>query len=118
MNTLTMLVAIVIKKGFLIPEFWKKVVPSMNLNQYECRYTTTKELRLTVEDEVDTSELLPCLDEDTGQGTESNLVVAGLEAIEVRRLAELLLLLEVGADLVQLGLNLRVGGWKTGEAGH
>ena len=35
---------------------------------------------LTVEDKVDTSKLLPCLDEDTGEGTKSDLVVREFEA--------------------------------------
>ena len=71
--------------------------------------------RLTVEDEVDTSELLPCLDEDTREGTEGNLVVAGLEAVGVAALAEFLLLLEVGTDVVQLDLDLGVIGGKGRE---
>ena len=37
----------------------------------------------TVEDEVDTSELLPCLQEDTGHGAEEGLVLAHLEAVGV-----------------------------------
>jgi len=36
-----------------------------------------------VEDEVDTGELLPCLDEDAGEGTEKDFIVGGTEAVEV-----------------------------------
>lgn len=74
-----------------------------------------EECSTVVEDEVDTSELLPCLDEDTGEGTESDLIVAGPEAIEVRRLAVTLLLLEVGTNVLQLEFNLGVVGSKRGE---
>ena len=72
-----------------------------------------------IEDEVDACELLPGLDEDTGESTEEDLVVAGAETVEIRRLAQLLLLLVGNADLIEFGLEFRMVGWegdKTGES--
>jgi len=63
-----------------------------------------------VDDEVDTGELLPGLDEDAGESTKEDFVVGGTEAVEVRRLAQLLLLLVGNTDLVELGLELRMVG--------
>ena len=63
-NTLTMFVATDVRKGFLMPACVKNVVPSTERRQQ--RRTVGKMGRLlTVEDEVDTGELLPRLDEDT-----------------------------------------------------
>ena len=64
----------------------------------------------TVENEVNTGELLPCLDEDTSEGTEQDLVVGGSEAVEVRALAEVLFFLQSSLNVAQLELNFRVGG--------
>ena len=72
-----------------------------------------------IEDEVDTGQLLPRLNEDTSECTEEDLVVAGAEAVEIRGLAQLLLLFERNADFVQFGLELRVvrrKGNKSGES--
>ena len=66
---------------------------------------------------VDTGELLPRLNEDPSEGTETNLVVGGAEAVEVRRLAQLLLFLEGGADFVELGLKFRMVWRKGNETG-
>ena len=49
-----------------------------------------EESRTVVEDEVDTGELLPSLQEDTSEGTKEDLVGAVLEAVDVRALAEFL----------------------------
>lgn len=49
-------------------------------------------LRHTVEDEVDTGELLPRLDGDTGEGAEEDLVGSPTEAAGVAGLDHLLLL--------------------------
>ena len=72
-----------------------------------------------VEDEVDTGELLPCLDEDAGEGTKKDLIVRGAETVEVRRLAQLLLVLEGSTDLIEfvpdLGMLGREGD-QTGES--
>ena len=43
--------------------------------------------------------------------------MAGLEAVNVRALAEVQLLLEVGTNVVQLDLDLRVGGFKGSQTG-
>lgn len=51
---------------------------------------------------------MPCLDEDAGHGTEGDLALVELEAVEVGALATLLLFAEGGADLVELGDYLRV----------
>ena len=74
------------------------------------RSRQTDDVKLTVEDKVDTRELLPRLNEDTGESTEEDLVVRELEAIGVRTLAKFLLLGEGGADVVQLSLDLRIVG--------
>jgi hypothetical protein len=68
-----------------------------------------------IEDEVDTRQLLPRLDEDTGEGTEEDLVVTRSEAVKVRRLAQLLLLLEGKPDLVEFGLEVGMVGWEGNE---
>ena len=99
-----------------MPALVKNAVPSAAIHQHPQRAENL--VRLTVEDEVDTGELLPRLDEDTGEGTEGDLVVAGLEAVSVAGLAKLLLLLEVGADVVELDLDLGVGGVEGREAGE
>jgi hypothetical protein len=61
------------------------------------------------------SELLPCLDEDTGESTKSDLVLVPPEAVGVRALAESQLLLEVLLDLSELALDVRVVGGETNE---
>ena len=108
----------VIKNAFEKPEFWKKGVPSKRgegadqlLKTHAPPQVTTGEVR-TVEDEVDTGELLPCLDEDTREGTEDDLVVAGAEAVEISALAVSLLFLECRANILELELEVRVGGGK------
>ena len=61
---------------------------------------------------------MPRLDEDAGKGTEEDLVVREPEAVDIRALAELHLLLEGDANIVQLGLDLRIilgEGRETGE---
>ena len=117
MNTLTIEVATLMRKGFLIPELWKKVVPSMNNDQEVYSYDALQRPRLTVEDEVDTGELLPRLDEDAGEGTEEDLVVREPEAVDIRALAELLLFDQGSADVVQLSLDLGIVGVEGGETG-
>lgn len=69
-----------------------------------------------VEDEVDTGELLPGLDEDTGEGTEPDLVVTRAEAVDVATLAECLLGFKVGTDVVELDLEFGIGFGETSEA--
>lgn len=69
-----------------------------------------------VEDEVDTGELLPSLDEDTGEGTEPDLVVTRAETVEVATLAERLLGFKVGTDVVELDLEFGIGLGETSEA--
>ena len=69
-----------------------------------------------VENEVNAGELLEGLDEDTREGTERNLVLAELEAIDVRALAESQLLLEVGVDLLELCLNFGIISGKAGDS--
>jgi len=71
-----------------------------------------------VEDEVDTGELLPRLDEDPSEGTEKDLVIAGPEAIEVRRLVQLLLVPVGNTDLFEFGPNLGMVGRKGDETGE
>jgi len=59
-----------------------------------------------VEDEIDTGELLPCLDEDASEGTKKDFVVRSAETVEVRRLAQIPLALEGNPDLgVQPGFR-------------
>lgn len=74
-----------------------------------------EEGRAVVEDEVDTSELLPSLKEDTGQDTEQDLVVSVLEAVEVRRFAQFLLSAQVGTDFVEFNGNFGVVGGSRDE---
>lgn len=69
-----------------------------------------EEGRAVVEDEVDTGELLPSLEEDTGQDTEQDLVVGHLEAVGVRRFAQLLLSAQVGTDFIEFDGNFGVVG--------
>lgn len=116
MNTLTMPVATEVKKGSEIPELAKNAVPSVCCVRND-RIGCNEE-RLTVEDEVDTSELLPRLNEDTREGTEGNLVVAGAEAVGIRALAEPALLLEIDTDILQLELEFRVVGREGSQAAH
>ena len=71
-----------------------------------------------VENEVDAGELLPGLNKDTSEGTEKNFVVGGTEAVCVRRLAQLLLVLVGNADLVEFGLEFGVIGREGNEAGE
>ena len=104
----------VIKNAFEMPEFWKKVVPSKRsedadqlLKTHAPPQATTGEVR-TVEDEVDAGELLPRLNEDARDGTESDLVVRESEAVEVRALTPLLFVLECGADIFKLSPNLYI----------
>ena len=68
-----------------------------------------------VEDEVDTGQLLPGLDEDTGEGTETDFVVTRAETVGVRRLANFHLLLGGKTDLVKFGLELGMVGWEGNE---
>ena len=124
MKTLTIEVAMVIKNAFEMPEFWKKVVPSKRgedadqlLKTHAPPQVTTGEVR-TVEDEVDTGELLPRLDEDAGEGTEEDLVVGRAEAVGVGALAAVLLLLERSADVGELSLDLGVVLGERREAGE
>jgi hypothetical protein len=71
-----------------------------------------------VENEVDTGELLPSLDEDTSEGTEEDFVVGDAEAVDVGSLAQLLLV-EVGnTDLVEFGLELGMVRRKGDESGE
>lgn len=56
------------------------------------------------------------LDEDASERAEGDLVGREAEAVDVRAFTELHLLLEVEADLVELGLDLGVGGGEAGEA--
>lgn len=77
-----------------------------------------EERRAEIEDEVDTGELLPALEEDAGKSTEGNLVVRRAEAVEVGALADLLLRPQLGADLVELKDNDRVISRKGREAGE
>ena len=69
-------------------------------------------------DEVDASELLPGLDEDTGKGTEKDSVVGGTEAVSVRRLAQFLLVFEGNTDLVEFSLELGMVGREGDETGE
>jgi hypothetical protein len=59
---------------------------------------------------------LPCLNEDTSEGTESDLVFGKLEAISVRTFAKGFLFLQVRADFVELGFDVRACRWLSGEA--
>jgi len=70
-----------------------------------------------VDDKVDPGELLPGLEGDTREGTKKNFV-GGAEAVEVRRLAQLLLVLVGDSDLVELGLDLGMVGRKGDETGE
>ena len=56
-----------------------------------------------VEDEVDSGQLLPRLNEDAGEGAKADFVVRGTEAVEVRRFVQLLLVVESNADLIEFG---------------
>ena len=80
----------------------------MNNDHDESSYDAIQRLRLTVEDEVDAGELLPRLNEDTRHGTEEDLVVGELEAVEVRALAHLLLFLQGRRDILELKLDLGI----------
>ena len=71
---------------------------------------------LTVEDEVDTGKLLPCLVENSGKRAEHDLVVSGPEAVQVRALAQVLFLLERGADVLKFDLDLGVVNGERSEA--
>lgn len=101
-----------------MPELVKNAVWSVKEEAYNERtaLASVRCEKLTVEDEVDTGELLPCLDEDTRESTEGDLVVAGAEAVGVRALTVALLLFEVGTDILQLELDFSVGRLETGEA--
>jgi len=68
-----------------------------------------EESRAVVEDEVDTGKLLPSLEEDTSKDTETDLVLAAPEAIEVAGTTKFLLLPQIRADVVKLNLNIGVG---------
>jgi len=61
------------------------------------------------------SKLLPRLDENTSESAESDLVLGGLEAVGIGAFAESLLFLEVGTDLIKLGLNLNTVGGNAGK---
>ena len=71
-----------------------------------------------VEDEVDTGQLLPSLNKDTGEGTETDFVVGVTEAVEVRRLAVLLFDLVGSTDLIEFGPELGVVGREGDETGE
>jgi len=71
-----------------------------------------------VENEVDTGELLPALNEDTGEGAEADFVVGCAETVKVRRLAQLLLLLVGSANLFEFGPELRMIGREGDETGE
>lgn len=77
-----------------------------------------EEGRAIVEDEVDTCELLPGLQEDTGKCAKENLVGAVLEAVEVRAFAEFLFHSQIGLDVFELRLELGVGFGNREEAGE
>jgi hypothetical protein len=68
-----------------------------------------------VEDEVDTRELLPALDPDTGPSTQAETVVRVAEAVPVGSLTQTALFLKVSTDLVQLELNFGVRLGETSE---
>jgi len=71
---------------------------------------SSEEGRAVVEDEVDTGQLLPTLDEDTGPGSEAVSGLSRLEAINVRGLAESKLSLKSHGDVKALLIDLsRVG---------
>lgn len=61
-----------------------------------------------VEDEVDTGELLPTLEEDTGEGTEEDLVGTHLEAIGIGALTYFFLETQVGFNVLEFGLYVGV----------
>jgi hypothetical protein len=64
----------------------------------------------------DDSNLLPGLNEYTCEGTESNLVLVELEAIGIRAFAQCLFFLEIDANFVELGLDVRACRWLSSEA--
>ena len=61
---------------------------------------------------------MPGLDEDPSEGTEKDSIVGCAEAVSVRRLPQLLLVLEGNADLVKFGLELGVVGREGDETGE
>jgi len=77
-----------------------------------------EESRAVVENEVDTGELLPGLQEDTSECAEENLVRAILEAVSVRAFAEFLFHSQIGFDVLELRLDIGVGFGSTKEAGE
>ena len=109
MKTLTIAVAMEMRNAFWMPEFWKKFVPSRSHHREDVLIVRSRGLRkLTIEDEVDTGQLLPRLNEDTRESAEGDLVVAGAEAVHIGALANLLFLLEGGAYILELKLNFRI----------
>lgn len=79
-----------------------------------------EECRAVVEDEVDTSELLPSLDKDSGPCTEAKLGVVVLEAISVRGRGGSLFRGECSGDIGTFVLDLGgiwSGGHETTEGG-
>lgn len=116
MKTLTIAVATVMRNGLLMPERRKKVVPSERTVRRAIHSHIWK--NLTVEDEVDTSELLPGLNEDARQGSQGDLVMCGLEAVEVRALSQLLFLSQCCAYVFQLDLQLGIFNRQRLQAGH
>lgn len=62
--------------------------------------------------------MLPRLEEDSGHGAEEDLVGAHLEAICVRALADLLFHAQVGLDILEFLLDVRVVDGKGKEAGQ
>ena len=61
-----------------------------------------EESRAVIEDEVDTRELLPRLQEDAGERAQENAVAAVAETVCVGALADFFFLFKVEPDLVEV----------------
>ena len=70
-----------------------------------------------VEDEVDSSKLLPCLDGDTGECPEEDTIIRGSEAVHVGTCTNFLLVLQIVANLVELENDLTIINGEGGKAG-